>query len=191
MVILLSVRVSWVREGGKYFNPALWPFGSLFFFFFLFLCTMNHNTVIELQQTGSGICIDVWSLAAPTHSMEKIRCFLHRVFRWVWPTECQQERPHRDSCLGSRFSSGRTFSLMRGNTPGPRASAYGIGQGLGAPGILRIEGCVPWARPAGVTWLHKCWCFSHPRRLPRGKCGNRWTGWNEKYSPQGLACIAC
>lgn len=62
----------------------------------------------------------------------------------------------RDSYLGSSFSSGCTFSLMRGNTPGPCASVYGIRQGLGAPGILSIEGSVPWARPAGVTWLHKC-----------------------------------
>lgn len=67
---------------------------------------MNHNTVIELQQTGSEIRLDVCSLAATSHSVDKVSGFLHRVFRWVWPTECQQERPPRDSRLGSSFPSG-------------------------------------------------------------------------------------
>lgn len=35
MVILLSVRESWVREGGKYFNTALWV--SIFFFLSFFM----------------------------------------------------------------------------------------------------------------------------------------------------------
>lgn len=68
--------------------------------------------------------------------MDKVRCFLHRGFLWVWPTECRQERPHRDSRLGS------SFSLMRRNPPGPRASVCGIRQSLGAPRILRIVGII-------------------------------------------------
>lgn len=154
---------------------------------------MNHNTVVELQQTGSGICLDVWSLAATTLSMDKVRRFLHRGFHWVGATECQQERPHREHCLGSSFSSGCIFSLMTGNTARPCLMCARVWHQAGsqAPGLLRWQSSVPWARPAGITWLHKCWCFSHPWRLPRGKCGNRWTGWNERCNPRGHACIAC
>lgn len=67
--------------------------------------------------------------------MDKVRRFLHRVFRWVWPTECQQERPHRDSCLGSSFSSGGTFSLMGRNAPGRHASVCGIRRVAGPRGV--------------------------------------------------------
>lgn len=40
---------------------------------------MNHNTVIELQQTGSEICLDVCSLAATSHSVDKVAGFLQSV----------------------------------------------------------------------------------------------------------------